>query len=374
MASGGTETSIGTISGTGACIFADDGINLLIATTAAGYQYDGSTLTQITDSDYEAGGSVAYLNNQAIWQGFNQRFAVADAGDPDSIQSLNYATAESSGDDLVRVYVFRETWYNSGVGTPPFDRIQSGKMDIGLISRLAVSSNDNYMYWLGDDKNLYRASAYDPQPIMPPSIHNQFSGYDLSSACIKCLTRDGQNFVLILTSSKTWVYSESTQAWFELAYKAAEEIYLASDYTYAYNKHLILSRLDSRVLELDEDIYTDNGEITIRERITAPISGSQLGINGGRYVCKRAEIIMESGVGNLSEANPLIMISHSVDFGQSWSNETWLRAGRDGENNLRVEYYKMINCRQLQFKIRTSDPNFFIFLSLALDVQKGGNY
>ena len=385
VTSGGVETSIGTIAGSGYVIMSDDGNNLLLATTTSAYQYDGATLTQITDTDYEAGGSVDVLNNQAIWQGLNQRFAVADAGDPDSIQSLNYATAESSGDDLKRVYVFREQvyllgsitiepWYNSGVGTPPFDRIQSGKMDVGVIDRLSVSSNDNFMYWIADDKNLYRASAYDPQPLMPPSIHNQFQQYDLTDCRVRCLTFDGQNFVIILNNVKSWVYSETTNSWFELAYKADEEIYLAYDITTAYGKAIIQSRLDGKLLELDLQTYTDNGQTTIRERVTAPINGSQLGINGGRFMIKRAEIIMESGIGNSDEENPLIMVSHSKDFGQTFSNEKWLRAGRDGENNIRVEYYAMDSMRQVQFKIRFSSPNFLTLHSMALDVRAAGKF
>lgn len=385
MASDGSEAAIGSIPGSGYVVMADDGNNLLLATTTAAYQYNGSTLTQVTDPDYEAGGSVDVILNQAVWQGNNQRFAVATAGDPDDIASDFYATAEAKGDDLVRVYVFNETlylmgsqtmepWYYSGSGSPPFDRIQAGTKNVGLIGRLAIDSNDNFMYWIGEDKNLYRASAYDPAPLMPASIHKEFTTYDLTSCRVRCLTFDGQNFVMILTDSKSWVYSETTGAWLELSYKADEQIYLAYDYAYAYNKHFIMSRIDSRILELDQSVYTDNGEITIRERVTAPINAATLGINGARLTMKRAELIMESGIGNASQSDPLVMMSHSVDFGQTWSKEVWIRAGRDGENNLRVEYYAMASFRQIQFKIRTSDPNFFTFQSLALDVKRGGNY
>lgn len=385
MASDGTETSIGTIAGTGHVVMADDGNNLLLTTTTAGYQYDGSTLTQVVDGDYEAGGSVAVVLNQAAWQGLNQRFAIATAGDPDDIPSDFYATAEAQGDDLLRVYVFNETlylfgsktvepWYYSGSGSPPFDRIQAGTKTVGIIGRLAIDSNDNFMYWLADDSNLYRASAYDPAPLMPASIHKEFSSYDLTNARVRCMTRDGQNFVLLLTDSKTWVYSETTNAWFELAYKATEEIYIAYDYAFAYGKHLLMSKADSRILELDETLFTDNSQTTIRERVTAPINAASMGLNGGRFMVKRIEVIMESGIGNLSEADPQLMLFYSTDFGQTFNEFEWANVGRDGENDIRVEGYLMANCRQIQFKIRASDPNFFSFQSLALDVKMGGKF
>jgi len=395
MDSDGTETSIGTIAGSGLVIFDDQydntgtiGAKLLITTTTEGYIYDitAGTLTQVTDSDYVAGGSVISIQQLAVWQLDLNRFAVGDGGDPGTIQNENISAALVASDNLVRIARFREGVYMMGsttvepyyIGTTgtgnPLVAIQNGTMAIGLIDRGCVDSNDDFLYWIGDDKRLHRTSAYDPQSVTPPAIHNDLSKLDFTGARVRCITRDGQNFVQIFTSTKTWCYSETTNEWFELAYKAGEEIALAYDYTYAYNKHLIMSRIDSKILELDEDTYTENGQTIIRERITAPINASALGKNGGRLIAKRAELIIESGVGNLTAPNPLIMISHSIDGGQSFSNEQWIEAGRDGENNLRVEYYFMASFRQIQFKIRTSDPNFFTFHSMALDVKPGGNF
>ena len=395
MDSDGVEASIGTIPGSGLVIFDDlyDNINnigtkLLITTTTEGYVYDitASTLTKVTDASYTAGGSVVAVQQFVIWQMDLNRYAVGDVGDPGSIQAENVSTVPVAADNLVRIQKFREGVYMMGSTTiepyyigstgtgNPLVAIQNGTMAIGLIDRGCTDSNDDFLYWIGNDKRLHRTSAYDPQSVTPPSIHNDLSQLDFTGARLRCITRDGQNFVQIFTNSKTWCYSETTNQWFELAYKAAEEISLAYDYTYAYNKHLIMSRLDSKILQLDEGTYTENGQTTIRERITAPINASALGKNGGRLIAKRAELIMESGVGNPSEANPLVMMSYSIDGGQSFSNEQWVRAGRDGENNLRVEYYFMASFRQIQFKIRTSDPNFFTFHSMALDVKPGGNF
>lgn len=383
--SSGTETLIGTIDGTGHVSFSDLGQTLLIATNTSGYTYDGTTLAQVTDIDYEAGGTVAALNNQAIWHGFNQRFNVANAGTPSDIDALNYATAESSGDNLIAVYVFRETlylfgqkttepWYNSGVGSPPFDRIQSGKMDVGLISAQAVGNNDRILYWIGDDANLYRATAYDPTPIMPPSIHRQFQDYDLTGARVRCITYDGQEFVLILTNSATWLYSETVNAWYELTYTASESIYIGYDYCYAFNKHLIMSRIDGRILELSDTTFTSNGQTVIKERVTAPVTGAQLGKNGARFYVKRIELIMESGTGNTTTPDPQVMLYYSTDYGQSFREFTWPKIGRGGQNDLRIEGYLMVSCRQIQFKIRFSDPNLLALQSLAIDVQLAGDY
>jgi len=394
MDSNGVETSIGTIAGSGLVIFeslydniVNIGTKLLITSNTKGYVYDvdSGTLTEVTDTSYVAGGSVVAINSFAIWQLDKNRYAVGDVGDPASIQAENISTTITYGDDLVRIFKFKETIYMMGSvgiepyylgssGTNPLVSIQNSSMPVGLIDRGCVDSNDYAMYWVGNDKVLYRATAYQQQSVTTPSIAGAFFDLDFTGARVKCIKFDGQNFVMVLTNSKSWVYCETTNVWIELAYTASEAPYLAYDYTYAYGTHYIQSRLDSRVLKLEPNVYTDNNQTTIRERITSPINGGQLGIEGGRFMVKRAEIVCESGIGNLSEVNPLIMISNSIDFGQSFSNESWIRAGRDDENNLRVKYDFIRSCRQIQFKIRTSDPNFFNFQSFAIDVQRGGQF
>ena len=394
MTSAGVETLIGSISGTGLVLFESlydsigtIGTKLLITTNDNGYVYDidAATLTTMTDASYVAGGSVVAINSFVIWQLDKNNYAVADVGTPTSIQAENISTVASYADDLVQIFRFRETIYMMGAtsvepyyigstGTNPLIAIQSGTVARGLVERGCVDSNENAMYWIGDDKVLYRTNAYEAQSVTTPAVASKFSSYSFTNARVRCLKVDSQNFVMVLTSSASWCYAEASNYWFELAYKADEEIYVGYDHTYAYGKNLIQSRLDGEVFELDMDTFKDNAQTTIRERITAPINASALGKNGGRMMMKRAELIMESGVGNLDKANPLIMVSHSVDGGQSFSNEKWLRAGRAGENNLRVEYYDMVSFRQIQFKIRTSDPNFFNFHSMSMDLKMAGNF
>jgi hypothetical protein len=390
----GVETLIGGINGSGIVLFdslydsiGTIGTKLLITSNLGGYvlNVDTTTLTQMADASYIAGGSVVAINSFVIWQLDKNNYAVSDVGTPTSIDAANISTASSYGDDLVQIARFRETIYMMGsrsiepyyigsTGTNPLVSVQSGTDSIGLIARGCVDSNDNALYWIGDDKILYRTNAYEPQSVTTPSVANKFASYDFSDARVRCLRVDGQNFIMVLTPAASWCYSETTDSWFELAYDADEAIYLGYDTTYAYNKNLMQSKIDGKVFELDMDTYQDNTQTIIRERITAPLNASALGKNGGRMFMRRAEIIMESGVGNLTEVDPLVMVSTSVDGGQSFSNEQWIRAGRDGENNLRIEYYRMVSFRQIQFKIRTSDPNFFNFQSLAVDVKMAGNF
>jgi hypothetical protein len=135
-------TEVGTISGTDYCDFAASSEFLVIVSSGYAYKYDGTTLSTISDVDLESPNTVAFLNNQWVYQGAGSRFCVSDAGLPDTINGLNYATAESEGSALLRVYAWNqqlymfkeraiEPWWNSGTGLPPVDRVEGGIIQTG---------------------------------------------------------------------------------------------------------------------------------------------------------------------------------------------------------------------------------------------------
>lgn len=74
---------------------------------------------------------------------------MAQPGLPFDVSGLDAIGAESSPDKLVRDYVFNQTdyrfgvrtlepWYNSGVGSPPIDRIDGAQKH--RVSRYKLSS------------------------------------------------------------------------------------------------------------------------------------------------------------------------------------------------------------------------------------------
>jgi hypothetical protein len=282
--SSGVQTSIGTILGSNPCVFADDGNSMRIATGSRDYIYDGSTLAEITDPDLTPGNSVAYLNQQIINDSSGGQFQVSNVGDPDNIDALNVATAESAPDDTVRAFTFNErlylfgdrnnteTWYNSGTGNPPFDRIQGGTMNIAIGAVYSVAASTEFMYFFGFDKSVYRVSAYQAQKITPNAISNTFENFATSSdARGYTLAFEGQYFYVLNfpTEGQTWCYSEAGNAWFQLSTGADQSNYIGTSYAFCYGKHLIANAGDVR--ELDLDTYTSNGLPMIRERVSAPI-------------------------------------------------------------------------------------------------------
>jgi len=308
VASDGTHTSRGSISGTDRCIFAGIGLSVVIIHNSLAHIWNGSTLTQVTDADLQAPASAAHLNNQIIYQGTRGQFGVSDAGDATSINGLNYATAESSPDDLVRVYVFdqklylfgdvtTETWWNSGVGNPPFDRIEGGIYQIGCGALHSVANNDHAMYFLGHDLQVYRISDAGLETVSNIAQHGKISAYSTTSDAIGwCFTFEGQNFYVLAfpTEDLTWLYNEKT-GWTTLSSAGGRS--LANSYVYVFGKHLIGDYNSNKIYEWSPTIYTDNYTLIARIRDTGPLHGGLFGAPGRSIEQNDLRLIMEVGTG-----------------------------------------------------------------------------
>lgn len=379
----GTQTSLGFIQGNAMCIFADDGVTMRIATGSQDYLVNGSSLSVLSDADLNPGNSVAYLNQQMINDSTGGQFQVSDVGVPGSISSNNFATAESAPDDTVRVFTFNEriflfgdrdtveTWYNSGSGNPPVDRVQGGTMQIGIDSPYSVAASSDYVYFLGSDKAVYRFSATQPSQVSLPAISAEWQTYTTTNdARGFVVKKEGMVFYILnfVTEGKTWAYSETANAWFQLSTGASEDNYIGTSYAEVYGKKLIAS--GGNVLELDPDTYTDNSDVIINERVLPPIVSP----TGARIEMSSFTLIMETGVGIASGqgSNPHIMISASYDGGKSFSQESTVPIGRTGESREKVTWYNMASAYEIIIKVRVSDPVFISIHGASIMLREAG--
>lgn len=381
----GAQTSIGKLSGSAPCVFANDGNSMRIATGVNDYIYNGSTLAVITDSDLVPGNSVAYLNQQMINDSSGGQFQVSDVGDPDSIDALNFATAESAPDDTVRVFTFNErlylfgdrnnteTWYNSGGEFPPFDRIQGGTMNIAIGAVYSVAASAEYMYFFGFDKSVYRVSAYQAERVTPNAIASVFENLDdPSDARGFTLNLEGQYFYVLNfpTSGQTWAYSEAGNAWFELSTGINLPLanYGATDYVECYGKRLL--EFGGSVREMDIDTFTSNGNQMVKARVASPIVDP----SGARLMMSRFQLIMEVGVGTISGdgVDPVVIFEASYDGGKSWTNESWVDIGRMGEGRIKVEWFNMASAYEIMVRFKVVAPVFVSVHSAAIDIKAGG--
>jgi hypothetical protein len=380
----GARTVIGTIDGIQPCVFANDETQLRIATGFKDYILDTSdNLAVITDPDLQPGNSVAYMNRQMINDANGGAFQVSQVGNIGSIDNLDVATAESAPDDTIFVKAFRErlylfgtstieTWYNSGTGRPPFDRVNGGTMPIGLGAVHSVSESPSFVYFLGSDNAVYRFSATQAQRVSNPVITNQIQDLPKTSDAIGYnLQLEGMDLYVLnfISANKTYVLNETNGLWFNISTGPEQLAFFGRSTQVAYGKTLI-SR-GGKVLEFDANTYEDEGSTSIvKERITTPIVST----DGARIRMSRFELIMQTGVGLVSGQGeiPQIMFQASYDGGQTWSDEDWVSVGRMGQGRTKVEWYNMACAYSIQVRMRMSDPVFMSVHSAAIDIEPAG--
>jgi hypothetical protein len=382
----GTQTDLGVIAGTQRCIFANDGENMFIVNAGNVQQYSNLTnsLSTVTDPDIVGSIAVDFLNNQFIYTKPNL-FIISDVGDGSTASGLNAAQAESQPDDLIRAYVFdgianmmgettNEPWYNSRSGSPPFERIDTQITSVGLAGIHAIDSNDNFMYWLGDDRQVYRGTRSSAQRISNPAISHAIDNYTTVSDAIGwTMTLEGQNFFVLTfpSANKTWAINEGlgTDGWFELSNDFDTGLYNATSHSYLNGSHYVADRLNGNLYELDLDTFTNNGDAINRIRTMSSIHGGLVDKPGKEVQMSRFELILETGVGLISGqgVDPKIMIEASYDGGKSFDGGTWMDIGRLGETNIRAEWFSLNSFYDLVIRISTSDPVHYTIMTGAID-------
>jgi hypothetical protein len=376
ISSSGTHTNRGVILGTSRAIIADDGINMFIVADLKVWQYstDTNAVTEVTNVNITGAKSVDFINNQFLYT-FDRFTTVSDVGNGASASGLNIIGEETYPDDLVRDYVFQEViyrcgvrsvigWYNSGVGSPPIEKLQGRVFNVGLAAIHSIDQTDEAFYFLGDDFAIYQAVAGRNIRISTDAISNEIGKFSrVDDAIGKTLTVEGQNFYVLTfpTGNKTFVLSESLgqKGWFELSSGTSNARWQGNSIMDAYGKNFVADVNNGQVYDLDLNTYTNNGEPLQRTRVTSNIDARAVGGQVGDSVTmSNVTFSMETGVGVITGQgdNPRIMIEASFDGGRTWSAGTWAKVGRLGQFVLKVKWDNMRTFYDGMLRISSSDP------------------
>lgn len=390
ISSSGVVTSIGTIAGNKRCVLIEDTGQLVIATgVGKPYSYDGTTLTLGTDADLPNADSVTYIKNRVVYDGNNSDVVFADLGSPLSVNSSNIVASDTKPDDTLAMYAWKDQlfafgensiapYYNTGSGSPPYSIIQNSVQEIGTKAIHSISSNNNALYFLGNDLMPYRLAGLQPQPIGNPAIGQAIAGYSSPGDAIgQCWTFHNQNFYFLsFPGGESWLFSESTGFWTNLSYSTNgldHEPHLINSYARVYDKHLVADRRNGNVYELDFDTFTDNGDTIFRQRDTRKITGKEFGVPGKVLYMQRLEVVVETGTGLITGqgSDPQIMMQYSDDGGRTWSKERWKSFGTLGDFTKVIEWFDLGSFRERQFRFRVSDPVKIVLISANADIEVG---
>lgn len=370
--SSGTAVSKGTLdTSQGRVSMDDNGTQIKIATGTSGYIYNTltDTFTQISDGDYPGGDTVTFLDGYFIVnRPSTGQFWISASYDGLSWDALDFATAESNPDNLVRVYrnsgqlvlfgdVSTEFWNNTGALDFPYSRTTS--IECGLAARWSVANFDSGLIFLAKNRmgevQVVTLNGYTPTIVDTADLSHLINNYtSVSDATGFSYMHDTHPFYQLNfpTAGESWLYDGKSNCWSQL--KGYNITRHRAEMGVTYDNGTVVSDYSNGLMyNIDGDEYTDNGDAIISELI-----GKHVVSDLERLTIDELQIDLEAGVGLATGqgSDPQIMLQVSTDNGHNFGREKWRSMGRAGEYMTRARWTRLGQGRNFTFKIRISDP------------------
>lgn len=359
------------------CTNGDGGDQLFVTSGGRGYCYDltTDTLTEIADLVATQGGSLyGYF---VAFDKASSTIRISDLFDGLTWDPTQFAQRTIGSDPWQAMLVTPygqiclpgtqtgEFWYNAGSFPFPFAPDPSGLFAQGVAATFSLSQAGNAATWVSSNVNggyqVHAASGYLPVRISTHPVEKAIASYArVDDAIGQTYEQEGHAFYLLTfpTANVTWCYDFSTKQWHKRGTWISED----SDYQYwrpvfhcfAFGTHLMADRQTNVIYELDNTFALDVDERPIRRLRRSPAAVNQ----HLRQWFDRFELLLESGLGTQSGqgANPQVMLRLSNDGGQTWGNEIDCSAGRVGQYQQRVVFWRLGMARNRVFEITCTDP------------------
>lgn len=354
--SGGAANNLGAIS-SGDASFSSNNSYLTLAIGGTYYTYLGG-VSNPTIEPFTGAGSVDYLDQYTlITEKFGRRWAWSDLADPTTIPALNFATAEATDDNLLRVIALngrvvlfketgREVWTNTGQsGADAFTRLAA--RNIGLKDFNLVARTDEALFFIGND-NIARITldGLEARKLSYPPVDTSIANRT-PTHCFY-YEEKGHKFCVIRFSDDTaWIFDLATGEWHERAEGA---------------RHDPWSVLGTVKRGNDWFGCTDAGAILKLTRNNADASGilRRTAISPTYYFEEGAsldemEIYARTGFSELGR-DAQMWVRLSKDGGHTWSREKWRSLGTAGDYRQKATWRAQGLYEQLTVEANISDP------------------
>jgi hypothetical protein len=383
----GGYTNLGAVRLNNRCVLATNGIHIVAVDGFRGYSYsvtDG--VEEMAQEGWYPAPTVTFLDGYFIFpRRTTGQFFISNLLSTD-IDALDYATAEAAPDDTLAVisdqrvlWLFgaegTEIWYNSGASDFTFARMDGAYIEKGIAASQTATKLDNSIFWVGNDRVVYRTQGYGYRRVSTHAIESQFLSGDVSDAYAYGYTDDTGHTFYVLTIpgiNRTCVYDVASGFWHERGHSVHGRYY-GSCYAYCYGKHFIGDFQSGNIYVLDKSHYTDNGDELVREAIGPVVH------NGRNRVSMYGLEVQLNNPGNPYKSDfagdhfldPKVAMSFSDTNQKSWSQERTRVFGRNGKTLPRVYWGPLGQFEQRHIKLRVTDPVDFQIAGLYAELELG---
>lgn len=334
-----------------------------IAIVAAGRYFicDGTNTTECSTGAVDTPKGVAYLDGYFIvigeGQGRRDTLTVSALDDGKTFNALEFAHAESAPDGLVGVIADHgqvrlfgsktvEAWYNSGGVDFPLAPNRPAQMQRGCADGLTIAAADNAVFWVGEDRVVYRSSGGSPEVISSREVEEVLRGADITGGFT--FTDKGHKFYAVhRVGGTTLTFDITTGLWSERSTGVGEAPWACTSRATVGGVEYLGTR-SGYIARLDPDRYDDNGAVIEAEGVSVPIEQG-----GDPFSVARAFLSIRGGVGGLGRA-PQVMLQTSRD-GVNWSVEKWRPLGKGGDYAHGARWHSLGQFQRFQVRIRITD-------------------
>jgi hypothetical protein len=379
-----TELTGDAISGSGPVIMARNmraAVQILIVHSGGMSKIESDTVADFSDPDLPSANSVDFMDGYFFVTSGDGRVFASGINDV-TFSSLDYATAESSPDGLVRAVSFgrdlllmggttTEFWGNTGNATGfPFTR--GPVIPVGLKTASAVAGFEvgfpDPLVWVANDNTVRRLVGYDAQIISSPTLERliEAAGDDIEASVYNA---GGRSFWMLTGPTWTWAFDMRTGSWHERQSYGLTR-WRARFGANAFGEWLTFDRDTNKMFVLDAAYRWEDTQPLIWE-----VRSTQDHRFPGRILVNRASFNFVTGVGRDTgidpiETNPQVSISWSNDGGRTFGNELLRSLGSQGEQrSIDIWRCGLTGPNGRQWRLRCSDPVEVSLIGGAMDVE-----
>lgn len=359
----GTVTTIGDVGNDGKRVTLSYSFDYLaVASNENLFLYDGTTFAQVTDVDLGVVRDVTWVDGYFMTTD-GEFLVVNDLNDPFSFNPLKYGSSEADPDPVEALLRLRNEVYAlnrytievfnnvGGVGFP-FARIPGAQTQKGCIGTHACCVYNDAIAFLGSGKNeapsIYISANATTQKIATREIDEIIAKYteaELAQILVEPLSDKSHDFLVVHLPNDTLIFDAAATAelgqpvWFHACSDLiCEGPWLAEGVIWAFDRWNVAHTDTAQIGYLDNKIATHWG-IEVGWQF-----GTQIIYNEGNgAIIHELELVAIQG--NIPMGTePTIWTQYSTD-GVTWSVEKPIRAGKTGERDKRLVWFKQGNMR-----------------------------
>ena len=381
--------TIGTVNGR--VDITDDGTRIIVVDGTEIYVYDTSTpatpIAAVTDPDRPIAPNTCIFQAGRILtdEDGTGQFKGSDSYAPTSWNALNFATAESNPDNVIRIANINgaiapfgayttEFWQNVGGSGFPYAKMIGADLEYGLAARWSLARFGGTYSFLAQNREgqviVAMLNGYQIQRISNSEFEHIINNY--SSVA------DATGFGYMLgghpmyqlnfpNQGKSWLDDGSTEFWSELRYgaNARHRAEIGVDFI---NRTIVSDYSNGKLYRLDVNSYTDNGDL-----IHTILKGRHIYNLKKNVSIPRLELGIEAGVGLVSGqgSDPVAGLRMSKDGGHSFGTQVFAPLGKMGEYTRRCLWRRLGIGRDIVPEVTITDPVKRVILEATLQVNDG---